>query len=83
MKCGKKLFNNDFNRGKWVLVRVSVQGVESLGGHFACLCRGFEIYEVKKNIIIFQKEKGNTFTLLIIFIVKNLEKEKNSTITPK
>ena len=30
--------------------RVSVQGVKSLGGHFAFLCRGFEIYEVKKNI---------------------------------
>ena len=29
--------------------RVSVQGVKSLGGHFACLCRGFEFYEVKKN----------------------------------
>ena len=27
--------------------RVSVQGVKSLGGHFACLCRGFEFYEVK------------------------------------
>ena len=26
--------------------RVSVQGVKSLGGHFACLCRGFDIYEV-------------------------------------
>ena len=44
--------------------RVSVQGVESLGGHFACLCRGFDFYEVKKSVIIFQKEKGNTFTLL-------------------
>jgi hypothetical protein len=61
--------------------RVSVQGGKSLGGHFACLCQGFEIYEVKKNIIIFQKEKenGNTFTLLIIFIVKSLQKEQNST----
>ena len=29
--------------------RVSVQGVKSLGVHFACLCRGFEFYEVKKN----------------------------------
>ena len=28
--------------------RVSVQGVKSLDGHFACLCRGFEFYEVKK-----------------------------------
>ena len=31
--------------------RVSVQGVKSLGGHFACLCRGFEFYEVKKKIL--------------------------------
>ena len=60
--------------------RVSVQGVKSLGGHFACLSRGLEFYEVKKNIvIIFQKENANTFTLLIIFIVKSLQKEQNST----
>ena len=60
--------------------RVSVQGVKSLGGHFACLCRGFEFYEVKNKIfIIFQKENANTFTLLIIFIVKSLQKEQNST----
>ena len=61
--------------------RVSVQGVKLLGGHFACLCRGFEFYEVKKKkiVIIFQKENGNTFTLFIIFIVKSLQKEKNST----
>ena len=61
--------------------RVSVQGVKSLGGHFACLCRGFEFYEVKKIffVIIFQKENGNTFTLFIIFIVKSLQKEQNST----
>ena len=40
---------------------------------------GFEFYEVKKNVIIFLKENGNTFTLLIIFIVKSLQKEQNST----
>ena len=53
--------------------RVSILGVKSLGGHFACLCRGFDFYEVKKKkkIIIFQKENGNTFTLLII-ITNNL-----------
>ena len=58
--------------------RVSVQGVKSLGGHFACLCRGFEFYEVKKLnfVIIFQKENGSTF---IILIVKSLKKEQNST----
>jgi hypothetical protein len=59
--------------------RVSVQGVESFGGHFACLCRGFDLYEVKKIVITFQKEKGNTFTILIVFIVKSLQKEQNST----
>ena len=39
--------------------RVSVQGVKSLGGHFACLCRGFEFYEVKKkkNCYYFSKRK--------------------------
>jgi hypothetical protein len=40
----------------------------------------FEFYEVKKKIgIIYQKEKGNIFTLLIIFIVKSLQKKQNST----
>ena len=28
--------------------RVSVQGVKSLGSHLACLCRGFDFYEVRK-----------------------------------
>ena len=61
-------------------LKVNVQGVKSLGGHFACLCRGFEFYEVKKNSVnIFQKENRNTFTLFIIFIVKSLQKEQNST----
>jgi hypothetical protein len=62
--------------------RVSVQGVKSLGGHFAFLCRGFEFYEVKRKkkiVIIFQKENGNTYTLLIIFVVKSLQKEQNCT----
>ena len=46
--------------------RVSVQGVKSLGSHFACLCRGFDFYEVKieKNIIIFQKEQSSINLLL-------------------
>ena len=39
--------------------RVSVQGVKSLGGHFAWLCRGFEFYEVKKKkkLLLFFKKK--------------------------
>ena len=66
---------------KYGFCKKSLLGVKSLGGHFACLCRGFEFYEVKKKkfVIIFQKENGNTFTLLIIFIVKSLQKGQNST----
>ena len=42
--------------------RVSVQGVKSLGGHFACLCRGFEFYAVrKKNCYYFSKRKWKYF----------------------
>ena len=42
--------------------RVSVQGVQSLGGHFACLCQGFEFYEVKKNFCYhFSKRKWKYF----------------------
>ena len=58
--------------------RVSVWGVVSLGGHFTCLCQGFDFYDVK-NIIIYQKEKGNTFTILIIFVVRSLQEEHNNT----
>ncbi len=43
------------------MIRVSVQGVKSLGGHFACLCREFEIYEVKKIYYYFSKRKGKYF----------------------
>ena len=45
---------------RWFWSRVSVQGVESFGGHFATLYQGFDFYEGKENSIIFQKEKGNT-----------------------
>ena len=38
-------------------IRVSVQGFKSLGGRFACLCRGFEFYEVKKKMFLFFKKK--------------------------
>ena len=43
--------------------RVSVQGVKSLGGYFACVCRGFEFYEVKKKKICyyFSKRKWKYF----------------------
>ena len=38
-------------------IRVSVQGVKSLGGHFACLCRGFDIYEVIFFSLFFFKKR--------------------------
>ena len=41
--------------------RVSVQGIKSLGDHFACLCRGFEFYEVKEIVINFPKRKWKYF----------------------
>ena len=84
-KLENKLSNNCPTKEKRISpisgLRVSVQGVKSLGGHFACLCQRFDLYEAKKNIstIIFRYEKRYTFTLLIIFIVKSLQKEQNST----
>ena len=38
-------------------VRVSVQGVKSLGGHFACLSCGFDFYEVKKILLSSEKKR--------------------------
>ena len=35
---------------------------------------------MKENLFLLQKEKGNTFTLLIIFTVKSLQKEKTAQI---
>ena len=61
-----------------IYCRVIIQGVKSLGGHFACLCQGSDFYEVKQKtkICIFQKENGNTLTLLIIILVKSIQKEQ-------
>ena len=36
--------------------KVIVQGVKSLGCHFACLCGGFEFYKVKKKLLLFKKK---------------------------
>ena len=45
----------------WVTGRVSVQRVKSLGGHFACLCRRFEFYEVNFFFYYFSKRKRKYF----------------------
>ena len=52
-------------------MKVSVQGVVTLGGRFALLCQELDFYEAFFFIINFQKEKENIFTLLIILIVKS------------
>ena len=41
----------------FVPARVSVQGVKSLGGHFACLCQGVWILWSKKKLALFFKKK--------------------------
>ena len=46
--------------------KVSVQGVVALDGHFATLCPELDFYEAILFVINFQKEKANTFTVLII-----------------
>ena len=49
-------------------IRVSVQGVKSLDGHFACLCRGFEFYEVKKKLLLFFKKKMEILLHFLSFL---------------
>jgi hypothetical protein len=56
--------------------RVSVWGVVSLGGHFSCLCRGFDFYDVKKHYYFVEKKRE---ILLHFFIVRSLQKEQNNT----
>jgi hypothetical protein len=65
-------------------VVVTVELVSKELNHLAAILHvyagGLNFYEVKKKyIIIFQKENGNNFTLFIIFIVKSIQKEQNST----
>ena len=45
------------SENQFSMPRVSVHGVESLGGHFAILCREFDFYEVKKIILLFKKKR--------------------------
>ena len=59
--------------------RVSVQGVKSFGGHFACLCWGFEFYEVKKMSLFFKK-KMEIFYTFNHFYSEVFEKSKIAQI---
>ena len=68
--------NLDYNHMYW-LELVSKE-LSHLAAILHVYARGLIFWKLK-NVIIFQKEKGNTFTFLIIFIVKSLQKEQNST----
>jgi hypothetical protein len=54
--------------------------VELLRAVFHGYAGGVDFHEVKEKKIVFQKENGNTFTLLIIIIVKSLQKEQIAQI---
>jgi hypothetical protein len=66
--------------------RVIVKGVKSLGGHFACLCQGFEFYEVKKNCYYFSKRKWKYLYTFNHFYSekssKRAKEHKSTTMTP-
>ena len=59
--------------------RVSVQGVKSLGSHFAC--QGFDFYEAKKKkkILLLFKKKREILLHFQSFFSEKSSKEQNST----
>ena len=67
--------------------RLEIELVSKELNHLAAILHVFAgvwiLWSKKKIVIIFQKENGNTFTLFIIFIVKSLQKEQNSTNDPQ
>ena len=69
--------------------RVSVLGVKSLGGHFACLYRGFKFYEVKNFFFVItycSKRKWKYFYTFNHFYSEKSSKRakwhKSTTMTP-
>ena len=61
--------------------RVSIQRVKSLGGHFACLFRGVDFYEVKKKLY-FSKRKWKYFDTFNHYFSEKYSKRANSTNHP-
>ena len=53
---------------------VSKELPKSLGGHFACLCQGFEFYEGKKNCYYFSKRKWKYFYTFYHFYIEKSSK---------
>ena len=65
-------FKKNLGKIRTTSTRVSVQGVKSLGGHFACLCREFDFHEVKNiSLLFFKKERKILLHFLITKISTN------------
>ena len=63
-----------------VLLELVSEELNHLAAILHVYAGGVDFYEVKKNCI-FQKENGNTLTLLIIILVKSIQKEQIAQIT--
>ena len=63
----------------FVRIRVTVQGVKSLGSHFACLWWGLDFYKVKK--YYFSKRKGKYY-YTFNHSSKRENQHKSTTKTP-
>ena len=72
---------NKINSQKLVGLELVSKELNHLAAILHVYASGLNFMKLKKKnfVIIFQKENGNTFTLFIIFIVKSLQKEQNST----
>ena len=62
--------------------RVSVQGFKPLVGHFACLCRGFEFYEVKKKMLLYLKKKMEILLHFLSFFLEPAPCSAVLTLSP-
>ena len=69
---------------RWIVDGFELELVSEELNHLAAILHvyagGFDFYEVKKKLY-FQKENGNTLTLLIIILVKSIQKEQIAQIT--
>ena len=66
----------------WLLIGeqdINLELVSKELNHLAAILHVYAGGLIFMNLFNYQKEKGNTFTLLLIFIVKSLQKEQNST----
>ena len=60
--------SNQTNEFVRTSAKVSNQGVKSIGGHFACLCRGLEFYEVIFFLLLCFKKKMEIILHFLSFL---------------